>query len=107
MYRTRSPWDHINRGRYLYTYCRRNTNNCELVLGKAHYHAVLISQHCKFVLVNFMYSRNLIFYDTSESHQYPGRRAGLVFLCSSRLPEDDNPVPKHVGILTLLMNCTS
>lgn len=37
--------------------------------------------------------------------QYVDYRVGLVFLCSRRLPEDDMPVPKHVGSLTLVMNC--
>jgi len=28
------------------------------------------------------------------------QHVGLVFLCSSRLPEDDTPVLKHVGVDT-------
>jgi len=37
-----------------------NINGCEFVLEEAHYHLVLISQHCKFML-NFVYSIILIF----------------------------------------------
>jgi len=30
---------------------------------------------------------------------------GLEVLCSRTLPDDGSPVPKHVGVLTLFMNC--
>jgi len=43
---TRSPWDHINRGRCLYTYSRQNINGCEFVTEEAHCHIALRSQHC-------------------------------------------------------------
>ena len=59
------------------------------------------------MLVNFMYSGILIswyFNDTSEGDQYLVWHVGLVFLCSSRLPEDGTPVQKHVGI-SLVMSC--
>jgi hypothetical protein len=32
------------------------------------------------------------------------RRRGIVLLCSEQLPDDRIPVPKHVGVLYLLLN---
>ena len=54
------PLDHINRGRFLYKYFRQNINGCILVLEEAYYYIVLISQHCNYMFVNFMYFRILI-----------------------------------------------
>jgi hypothetical protein len=45
----------------LYLYSIQNINGCKLVLVEAHYHTILISQHCKVMLVDFMYSRILTF----------------------------------------------
>ena len=45
----------------LYLYSRQNINGCKLVLVEAHYDTVLISQHCKFMLVDFIYSKILTF----------------------------------------------
>ena len=39
----------------MYTNIQTNINGCELVLEEAHYDAVLLSQHCKFMVVIFMY----------------------------------------------------
>jgi len=48
-------------GRCLYTCYRQNLSGCELVLEGAHYHRILMSQHCGFMFTNFMFSRTLIF----------------------------------------------
>jgi len=40
---------------------KKNKNGCKLVLKEAECCVVLISQHSKFVLLNFMYSEILIF----------------------------------------------
>jgi len=39
----------------------QNINSCDLVLEKAYHHKILISRHCKLMLVKFRYSRILIF----------------------------------------------
>jgi hypothetical protein len=57
----KSPMYHMNLSRWLYTHSRQNINGCELVLEEIHYHTDLILQHCKFMLVNIMYSKILIF----------------------------------------------
>jgi hypothetical protein len=36
--------------------------------------------------------------------QYLEKRAGLILLCAEYLPDDGTPVPKHVGVLDLLLN---
>jgi len=64
-----------------------------------------LTQHYGFILVNFVYSRILIFQyfdDQSEGDRYLNWRAGPVFLCftSSRLPESGTPVPKRLGVDT-------
>jgi hypothetical protein len=56
-----SSLDHTDRDRCLYTCSIKSTNGCDLVLESAHYHIVLISKHCDFMLVNFRYFRILIF----------------------------------------------
>jgi hypothetical protein len=59
-----------------------------------------LTQHYGFILVNFVYSRILIFHyfdDDNEGDRYLNWRAGLVFLCFSGFPECGNPVPKHVA----------
>jgi len=61
----------------LYLYSRQNINGCKLVLVQAHYHTVLISQHCKFMLVNFIYSRILKF-----QWQQWGRSIPRLLCCS-------------------------
>ena len=64
----------------------------------SHSFNILISQCCKFMLVNFVYSQISIFNDTSEGDQYLDWCVGHVFPCSSRLPKDGTPVPKHTGV---------
>jgi hypothetical protein len=39
----------------MYRNVHTNINGCELVLEEAHYNVVLLSQHCKFMVVSFMY----------------------------------------------------
>ena len=56
----KAPWDHINWGSFLFKYSRQNINGCKLVLEEVYCHIFLISQHCNFMLVNFMYCRILI-----------------------------------------------
>jgi len=51
---------HINKGKISFTYSRQNIIVCELVIAFAHYHTILISQHCKFMFVNFIYSLTCI-----------------------------------------------
>jgi len=53
--------DHLVQDRCLYAYSTQNTNGYELVLEVAHYHIVLVSQNCNFMLVKFTYFRMLIF----------------------------------------------
>jgi len=43
-------------------------------------------------------SHILKFYYSSEGDYYLDSDVGLTLLCSGRLPEDDTPVPKHVGV---------
>lgn len=50
---------------------------CTLLLEEAHYHTVLISQHCGFTFTNFVYCRILTLM-TMRS----------VSTCFNRLPED-------------------
>lgn len=38
----------------LYTHTIQNTNGCELVPDAAHCYNILISEHCKFMLVKFI-----------------------------------------------------
>jgi len=45
----------------LHRYSGQNINSYKLVLEAAHYHMVLISQYCNFMLVNFMYFRIFIY----------------------------------------------
>jgi len=40
-----------------FTCCRQNINICKLVHEAAHCHISLISQHCNFMLISFVYSR--------------------------------------------------
>jgi len=71
----------------LYAYSIHHINGCELVLEVAHYHTVLILQHCNFMLVNFMHFRILIFSIIPvRAMQYLDQHVGLVFLYSKRLP---------------------
>jgi len=57
----RIPLEPMHRSRCLYTCYRQNINGCELLLEGAHYHLILMTQHCGFMLSNVMYSRILIF----------------------------------------------
>jgi hypothetical protein len=85
----------------LYAYSIHHKNGSKLVLDVAHYDAVLISQHCNFMLVNFMYFRIFIFLIIPvRVLQYLDQHVGHVFLCS-RLSEDSIMVPKHVGVCYL------
>jgi hypothetical protein len=52
--------DQLVQDKSLYDYSTQNTNGCELVSEAAHYHIVLISQNCNFMLVKFTYFRMLI-----------------------------------------------
>jgi len=45
----------------LYAYWAQNINSYELVLEASHCHTVLISQHCNFIPVNFVYFRISVF----------------------------------------------
>jgi hypothetical protein len=53
--------DHKDWDRCLYVYSTQNINGCKLVIQAAHYHPVLISQHCNFLLVKFIYFTIVIF----------------------------------------------
>lgn len=52
-----------------------------------------------FMLINFLSFRIFIFLIIPVGKMlYLGYRVGLVFLCSKKLPENDTPLPKHVGV---------
>ena len=51
-----------------------------------------------------MYFRILII--SLRATHYLVQHIGLVSLCSRRLSEGGTPVPKHVGVFILVMNCT-
>ena len=53
--------DHRDPDRCLYAYCAQNTNTYGLALEASPCHTVLISQHCNFMLVNFVYFRISLF----------------------------------------------
>lgn len=56
------------------------------------------------IRINFYIFRywSAIFRDSikTREHNYNTPIHVLVFFCFNRLPEDDTPVPKHVGIVT-------
>jgi len=51
---------HIHRSESSFTYSRQNIKGCELINEVTHYHTILISKHCKFMFVNFIYSLTCI-----------------------------------------------
>ena len=82
----------------LYTYSRQNIPGCELVIEEARivfifqYHNIVNICLSALYILEFLY-----FNSTSEGEQYlDWCVCGLVFVCSSRLPENGTPVPKHV-----------
>ena len=46
-------------------------------------------------------------YNTLQYVEYLDKRVGIVSFFYRRVPEDDTPVPKHVGLFNtvLVMNC--
>ena len=79
---------------------------CQLTLQEARWYQciqsfnILISQHCKCMHVNFVYSRIWRFY-IGESDRYLDWRIGFAFLCSRRLPE----VSETRSSMILVTNC--
>jgi hypothetical protein len=81
----------------LFAYSIQNINSSDLVLEKAQHHNILMSYHCKIMLVNFRYSRIFsIFMIPVGVIKYLGWLVGLKFLCPSTLPEVGAPGPKQV-----------
>lgn len=56
------------------------------------------------MIFNFVYFRILIFNRFRKPDTVPRLAVRIVLFCSQTLPDDGTPVPKHVGLLYLLLN---